>query len=267
MSAHPSAPPADAPGAGPRLLRAAVFAAVCVVLSALGHVLAACATVPWWSLLGGFLLVLAVAAPLAGRTRSLPFTVGALTMGQLALHTLFGVAQSQLVVSPSADDALIRTAAKLVCGAGGNSLSVADAQRIIVGAGIDPAAAVHAAHTGHGMAEPAGLLPGLPMVLGHLLAALAAGWLLRSGDLALLKLAALSSYDATAAVTEAAPVRALRAALVLVRALLAGLPGAPGTTGPRLVVAGSDDSPPKAAGAIQHTVIRRGPPARHVLAA
>lgn len=250
-----------------------MFAAVCVVLSALGHVLAACATVPWWSLLGGFLIVFAVAAPLAGRTRSLPFTAGALAVGQLALHILFGVAQRQPVVSPSADDALIRTAAKLVCGAGGSSLSVADAHRIIAGAGLDPATAVHAAHAGHRVVEPggsAGLLPGLPMVLGHLLAALATGWLLRRGELALLKLVALSAqgaHGATEVVAEAAPVRALRAALVLVRALLAGLPGAPGTTGPRPVVAGSDDSPPAVAEALQHTVIRRGPPARHALAA
>ena len=38
-----------------RVLRAAVFAAVCVVLAAAGHTLASCATVPLWTLGAGFL--------------------------------------------------------------------------------------------------------------------------------------------------------------------------------------------------------------------
>lgn len=45
-----SDPHATHAGAGLRLIRAAVFTAVCVVLSATGHALASCATVPWWSL-------------------------------------------------------------------------------------------------------------------------------------------------------------------------------------------------------------------------
>ncbi|MCX4511910.1 hypothetical protein OHA27_16700 [Streptomyces sp. NBC_01619] len=277
MSAQPSVASDDAPaGAGCRLLRAAVFAAVCVVLSALGHVLAACATVPWWTLLAGFLIVLAVAAPLAGRSRSLTAVVAALAGGQLVLHTLFGLGQRPLAVSPSADDALIRMAAKLVCGAGGNALSPADAHRIVAGAGIDPATAVqatHAGHAGHAAAPAAalgsaGLLPSVPMVLGHLLAALATGWLLRRGDLAMLRLAELSAqgaHDAGEAVAEAALVRALRAALVLVRELLAGLPGAPGAR-PRPVRTDRDHPAPPVAGALQHTVIRRGPPAHRALA-
>ncbi|MGW7362169.1 hypothetical protein ACWGI8_01790 [Streptomyces sp. NPDC054841] len=282
MSAQPSVAPADAPaGAGLRLLRAAVFTAVCVVLSALGHVLAACATVPWWTLLAGFLIVFAVTAPLAGRTRSLPAVVAFLAGGQLALHALFGLGQRHLTMSPSADDALIRMAAKLVCGAGGSALSAADAHRIVTGAGLDPATvaraghAAHAAHAGHAAADPAvavtsaGLLPSLPMLLGHLLAALATGWLLRRGDIALFRLAALSAqgaHGATEVVAEAGLVRALRAALVLVRALLAGLPGAPGA-GPHPFRTSLDAPPPPAAGALQHTVIRRGPPVPYSLAA
>ncbi|MEU6702392.1 hypothetical protein [Streptomyces wuyuanensis] len=276
MSAHPSVAPGDAPAAaGPRLLRAAVFAAVCVVLSALGHVLAACATVPWWTLLAGFLALFAVVAPFTGRARPLSAVVAALAVGQLGLHTLFGLGQRRLTVSPSADDALIRMAAKLVCGAGGNALSPADAHRIVAGAGIDPATAARAAHTGHGGAVPnaalesTGLLPSLPMVLGHLLAALVTGWLLRRGDLALLRLAELSSQGAQGAgeaVAEGACVRALRAALVLVRELLAGLPATP-DTGPGPVGADPRTSAPPVAAALQHTVIRRGPPAQRVLAA
>ncbi|MFE7775630.1 hypothetical protein ACFU5O_17345 [Streptomyces sp. NPDC057445] len=280
MSAHPPVEPSTAhAGAGLRLLRAAVFAAVCVVLSALGHVLASCAPIPWWTLLTGFLLVLAVSAPLAGRERSMPVIATALAGGQLALHTLFGLGQRQFAVAPTADDTLIRTAAKLLCGAGAASLSPADAHRVLVRAGIDPAGIGHgtgighgagAAHTGHVPAtaspEAAGLLPGAPMILGHLLAALAVGWLLRRGEVALFRLARLSAHGATE-IAEGALVRSLRAALVLVRVLLAGLPGTPGA-GPRTRTGAlTDDPPPPAAEALQHTVIRRGPPVPYALAA
>ncbi|MFD5459311.1 hypothetical protein ACFWIR_30450, partial [Streptomyces olivaceus] len=42
-------PPTARSGNDLRILRAAVFAAVCVVLAAAGHTLASCATVPLWS--------------------------------------------------------------------------------------------------------------------------------------------------------------------------------------------------------------------------
>ncbi|MEE1754291.1 hypothetical protein [Streptomyces sp. SP18CS02] len=256
-------------GAGLRLLRAAVFAAVCVVLSALGHVLAACATVPWWTLALGFLGILGATFPFTGRDRSLPVIATALTGGQLALHTLFGVGQHQrLAVGPQADDALIRMAAKLVCGAGASSLSPTDAHRIVTTAGLDPATATAHLHPAGGAAGSAGLWPSLPMVLGHLMAALVTGWLLRRGDLALTRLAALSAEGAAGVtgIAEAALVRSLRAALVLVRALVAGLPSLP-SAGPRPARDDQDFPPPAAAGALQHTVIRRGPPAVFLLAA
>ncbi|MBT2443507.1 hypothetical protein J7E93_26120, partial [Streptomyces sp. ISL-36] len=102
--------------------------------------------------------------------------------------------------------------------------------------------------------------PDLPMLLGHLLAALATGWLLRRGDLALGRLVRLSAHGATG-LAEAALVRSLRAALTLVRALLAGLPGVP-AAGPRRPPRTATDTPvPAGAEALQHTVIRRGPPA------
>jgi hypothetical protein len=100
------------------------------------------------------------------------------------------------------------------------------------------------------------LLPSVPMLLGHVLAALAAGWLLRRGDLALLRLMELSAHG----VAEGALVRSLRGALALVRVLRAGLPGAP-ETGPRLRRTALLAPPPLRAAALQHTVIRRGPPA------
>ncbi|MFF8511197.1 hypothetical protein ACF064_24210 [Streptomyces sp. NPDC015492] len=256
----------NAPALAPRLLRAAVFTAVCVVLSALGHAVAACAGIPLWTLLAGFLGVFGITVLFTGRERSLGFVVGALAGGQLGLHVLFGLGQLKLALSDQADDALVRMAARLVCGAGTSSLTSADATRIVREAGMDPAAAAHAgagAHLGHAAAAttPGGeLLPGLPMLLGHLLAALATGWLLRRGDLALVRLVELSEQGATE-LAECALVRSLRAALRLVRALLNGLAAAPGTGPRRTVRTRPDSSPPPVAEALKDTVIRRGPPA------
>ncbi|MFF6842811.1 hypothetical protein ACFY8X_29205 [Streptomyces tanashiensis] len=252
----------SAPALAPRLLRAAVFTAVCVVLSALGHALAACAGIALWTVVAGFLGVFGVTVLFTGRERSLGFVVGALAGGQLGLHVLFGIGQRQLTLSGQADDALVRMAARLVCGAGTASLEPADAARILTDAGVDPATAhSHTGHTAALAAAPSGeVLPGLPMLLGHLLAALATGWLLRRGDHALGRLVDLSEQGATE-LAECALVRSLRAALRLVRALLAGLPAAPRTGPRRTLRAPSDSSPPPVAEALQHTVIRRGPPA------
>ncbi|NEB71213.1 hypothetical protein G3I39_29720, partial [Streptomyces fulvissimus] len=212
-------------GAGLRLMRAAVFTAVCVVLSAAGHAFAAGTPVPAWTLVAGFLGILAVAAALAGRERSLPSIAGALAGGQVALHVLFaygshGSAQAVAASAPrgSGDNPLIRFAAGLVCGGGAGQLDAADAHRIVTTAGIDPstlsqghghlasagAATAAAPDGGPGLASAVAdggsglasavtdggsglasvyasvtaLLPALPMFLAHLLAALAAGWLL-----------------------------------------------------------------------------------------
>ncbi|MFF8916788.1 hypothetical protein ACF08M_26575 [Streptomyces sp. NPDC015032] len=259
-------------GAGLRLLRAAVFTAVCVVLSAAGHSLASCAAVPWWTLLAGFLGVFAVAAPLAGRERSLPSIATALAGGQLALHTLFGMSTHAAPTDTAAgDDTLIRFAASLVCGMGPAQLNAAEAHRIVTTAGIDPASVAARGHqhmasaAGSDPAGLTGLLPSLPMLLGHLLAAVATGWLLRRGEIALFRLARLSAHGAQQ-LAAGARLRALRAALALVNALRAGLPGAP-ATGPRTLRT-AVDAPALAAGdPLQHLVIRRGPPPAYALAA
>jgi hypothetical protein len=102
---------------------------------------------------------------------------------------------------------------------------------------------------------PMPVLPSLPMLLGHVLAAVAAGWVLRHGDLALLRLMRLSAQG----VTEAALVRSLRAALTLVRALRTGLPGAPEIARTPHTALLAPLAPRTTA--LQHTVVRRGPPA------
>ncbi|MEU7720391.1 hypothetical protein [Streptomyces tibetensis] len=248
-----------------RILRAAVFAAVCVVLAGAGHALASCDAIPLWTLGAGFLAAAAVAAPLAGRVRSLVGITALLAIGQTVLHTLFGLGQhGTAAVTPSAptgggDAALVQQAARFVCGTTAAAISPAQAHRILTDARIQPPAGVHthpAADTVSG--SSASLWPSLPMLLGHLLAALAAGWLLRHGDLALLRLSELSALSAQG-VAEGALMRSLRAALALVRALRAGLPGAP-EAGPRPALTTRTAPLMPRITALQHTVIRRGPP-------
>ncbi|MEU3981488.1 hypothetical protein AB0F77_15495 [Streptomyces sp. NPDC026672] len=301
-------------GAGLRVLRAAVFAAVCVVLAAAGHTLASCVSVPLWTLGAGFLGTLVLVVPLAGRARSLPGIATVLALGQTALHTLFGLGQhgamaaasgsmpmgstgsmgsmgsmgsagsmasmpSMAAVLPSAvlpsgspasvsglsDAALVERAARLVCGTGAAAISPAHAYRLLTDArlidasGTDMGGMHHTTATGGSWTQ---LLPSLPMLLAHVLAAVAAGWVLRHGDLALLRLIELSAHG----VAETALVRSLRAAFTLVRALCGGLPAAPeALRGPRRT---ADDGPPAPhTTALQHTVIRRGPPAAAFLLA
>ncbi|MER0426034.1 hypothetical protein [Streptomyces microflavus] len=299
-------------GAGLRLMRAAVFTAVCVVLSAAGHAFAAGTPVPAWTLVAGFLGILAVAAALAGRERSLPSIAGALAGGQVALHVLFaygshGSAQAVAASAPrgSGDNPLIRFAAGLVCGGGAGQLDAADAHRIVTTAGIDPstlsqghghlasagAATAAAPDGGPGLAPAVAdggsglasavtdggsglasvyasvtaLLPALPMFLAHLLAALAAGWLLRRGEAALFRLARLSAHGAQE-LAAGARLRSLRAALALVRALRAGVREQL-VCGPRALRTADDEPAPATGDPLQHLVVRRGPPAPYALAA
>ncbi|MGI5426996.1 hypothetical protein [Streptomyces sp. CA-179760] len=244
-----------------RILRAAVFAAVCVVLAGAGHVLASCEGIPLWTLGAGFLGVAAVAAPLAGRVRSLSGIAALLAVGQMVLHTLFGLGQhgtaaatTSSVPAGASDAALVQQAARLLCGTTVAAISPAQAHKILTDARLQPTGDAHT----HIVADaaPASLWPSLSMLLGHVLAAIAAGWLLRHGDLALLRLTELSAQG----VTEGAPMRSLRAAFALVRALRAGLPGAPEARPcPAHAVRSVPEMP--CTTALQHTVIRRGPPA------
>ncbi|MFF0075175.1 hypothetical protein [Streptomyces sp. NPDC005494] len=260
-------------GAGMRLLRTAVFTAVCVVLAAAGHGIAGGSGVSGWTLLAGFLGVFAVSAALAGRERTLLSITAALAAGQIALHVLFGAWRHTAdTTAASGDDSLIRFAAGLVCGAGPAQLSAGEAHRIVTTAGIDPTTVAQGhTHLAAGAADPGALatvtacLPSLPMFLGHLLAALATGWLLRRGEIALFRLAELSAQGGRQ-LAAGARLRALRAAMALVRVLRAGLPGRP-TTGPRRPREVVDAPTPASGDPLLHMVIRRGPPPVYVQAA
>ncbi|MGW1001299.1 hypothetical protein [Streptomyces sp. NPDC002520] len=282
------------PGPEVRILRAAVFAAVCVVLAAAGHTLASCARVPLWTLGAGFLGCLLLVVPLAGRARSLPGIAALLALGQTVLHILFGLGQHGAAMAsgmpagptgsnagmagmggmggsadgPLGNAALVERAARLLCGSSPSALTPGHAYRLLLDARLIDASGRAAGgapvihHTGDATGSSAALLPSLPMLLGHVLAALAAGWLLRRGDLALLRLIELSVHG----VAEGALVRSLRAALTLAHALCAGLLPAPGPD-PRAPRPDRDEAPAPHTTALQHTVIRRGPPAAGLLLA
>jgi len=295
-------------GADLRLLRTAVFTAVCVTLSAAGHSLTGGGRIPFWSLGVACAVVFVIAAPLAGRERSLPGIAALLAVGQIALHTLFscgGTTSATAASAPSAHagahggggEELRTLAARLLCGEqSAGSISEARARRVISDAGLDAGQlgghaggsgqghlAHHAAqHTsqhsaaGHGAGhEAAGaamsaadtpleclrsaadaalsLLDG-PMLLAHLLAALAVGWLLRRGEAALWHLVRLSARSARSAATH---VRALGTALVYVRALRSKpLPQLPAGICFEHV---REQRPPRSV-LLYHSVHRRGPP-------
>ncbi|MFC9235844.1 hypothetical protein ACFTZK_05185 [Streptomyces decoyicus] len=262
-----------------RLLRAAVFTAVCVALSAGGHIAASCTAVPVWTLGVAAAAVFAVAAPMAGRERSLPEIATGLAVGQLALHALFtwgqlpmsaiarGGAGSTGGTGGLSDRAAIALARHVACGLGSGPADGAEARRILAAGGFDTA-------SGAGMTAPAGtgtaggtaadpamahaLLPSLPMVLGHLLAALAVGWLLRRGEAALWRLVRLSAPAAYEMAVQAL-VGAVRGALALIRALLTGLKAAHDEA-LRAPVSYGDDKPGPKNLALHHSVVRRGPP-------
>ncbi|MFC7218001.1 hypothetical protein ACFQLX_07450 [Streptomyces polyrhachis] len=257
-------PPVRRSGADLRLLRAAVFTAVCVALSAGGHVLASAGSVPLWTLGAAALPVLAVAFAAAGRERSLPAIGSLLAVGQLGLHGLFVAGQHSVAGQhEGSTSGAMALARRLLCGDGRATLTEGRARRLVLDAGIDPdrlapvADAVrHAGHAGHGALDTTGALSAVyapSMLIGHLLAALAAGWLLRRGEAALFRLTGLAAGAG-------APARALRSALRLATALRSGLRYAGGvrrTSRPVRTAA-----PPRDPSVVlAHSVHRRGPPA------
>ncbi|MEV0123158.1 hypothetical protein AB0I16_16725 [Streptomyces sp. NPDC050703] len=97
-----------------RLARAAVFAAVCVVATALGHALMSGAPLPWWAVGYAFAATSAAAYWLTGRERGAAAVTGATVAAQLGLHELFGLAQRVSAPAPGA----VRTSASTATGGG-----------------------------------------------------------------------------------------------------------------------------------------------------
>lgn len=94
--------------------RAAVFAAVSVLLASLGHVLMSGTPVPAWSAAAALAAVFGLARPLGARERG-PLLVTGLTVGvQAALHTLFALGQAAAGSGTSAGGGLADQWARLL---------------------------------------------------------------------------------------------------------------------------------------------------------
>lgn len=81
-----------------RSLRAAVFAALCVLLAAGGHTLATGMAPPLWAQAAGFVPVFTAGWLLGGRERSLGAIGGATLTSQGGLHVVFGAARPNTVM-------------------------------------------------------------------------------------------------------------------------------------------------------------------------
>lgn len=189
-----------------KTVRAAVFAVVCVLLAALGHVVMSGVPVPLPTLLGALAATAAVAWCFAGRERG-PVAVGLLTVGtQAALHTAFSCGQALDSGGGSRPSPAQRWADALLCGPERASLSGREAARMVRGAGLSghlrdaaPAMAEHG-HLGGRMADHMGRMPHAMahdamhgsttgMVAAHLLVAVLSAWWLWGGERAAFRLA------------------------------------------------------------------------------
>ncbi|MGY0056832.1 hypothetical protein ACWY4P_09735 [Streptomyces sp. LZ34] len=164
-----------------RALRAAVFAAVCVLLAALGHALMSGAAVPWWVIGAAVPVTGGAAWCLTGRERG-PLAVVAATVGaQTALHAAFMLAQGAMAGAST--------------GTGTAAPSGTAPMRMPMSSPMPMSTPEHAHHMAHAHdAMASAPLPGgqgygaLGMWSAHLLAALLCGMWLSGGEQAAFRL-------------------------------------------------------------------------------
>ncbi|MEV7083111.1 hypothetical protein AB0N88_31945 [Streptomyces sp. NPDC093516] len=157
-------------GWGVRAMRAAVFAAVCVVLAALGHVMMSGDHVPVPVLLAGWAVTGAAGWCLAGRERGLGLVVAVAVVVQTALHSAFSLAPGTAAPAPAAP--------------GTSSL---DSLPATMPASMSMPLHTGMGHAGH-MEHAAGGDSSLGMLAAHLLAALLCGLWLGHGERAVFRL-------------------------------------------------------------------------------
>ncbi|MER6046471.1 hypothetical protein ABT168_03155 [Streptomyces sp. NPDC001793] len=251
-----------------RYVRAAVFAAVCVVLSAAGHAVMSGPAIPGWALAAASVAVFVCAGLAAGRERSLPVIAGGVLACQGGLHAFFSWAQGTAAPAQAPGKAA-SWADLLLCGDPGPSGSPPferSMRQVVRTAGLDwdsPPAhrhaggmtrggsttdAMHAMNAAHSM--PGMHHSGIGMLAAHLLAALVCGWWLHRGERALFALLAALA---------AAADRSLHRLPHLLRLLLVGATVPVAHPGPRRVRRPTTAGQPHLT-VVRHTVIRRGPP-------
>ncbi|MGW3988070.1 hypothetical protein [Streptomyces sp. NPDC004830] len=214
-----------------RTVRAAVFAAVCVVLAALGHVMMSGDHVPPWVLAAGWAATGAAGWSLAGRERGPGVVVVVAVAVQTALHSAFSLAPQGA-----------REAAGGAHPAGAHPMPMG--MHMNMGAGPDTGAGASGMRHGAGAAGHAAHGPGddssLGMLAAHLLAALLCGLWLAHGERAVFRL-----------------LRALGARLAAPLRLLFARPAPPPP--PARVRRRSGDRRPRLL-LLVHAITSRGPP-------
>ncbi|MBP2586124.1 hypothetical protein J3A78_006602 [Streptomyces sp. PvR006] len=203
------------PGRCSRGVRAAMFAAVCVLLAATGHILMSGQGVPAWTLAVAFAATVSAAWFLAGRERGLLAVTAASVVVQSALHTAFSWSQTTAVPTATAPKATpIPVAMSMPTSMSidtpmPTSTSTSTSLSMSLSMGDAHAAHAHMAHAamghgamGHGdMAASAGMLSQAPaghdmtdvssslgMLSAHLLAALLSGLWMAFGEQAAFRL-------------------------------------------------------------------------------
>ncbi|GHG82689.1 hypothetical protein [Streptomyces griseocarneus] len=175
-------------GQGTRTLRAGVFAAVCVLLAALGHAVMSGTTVPWWAIAVALTGTGSCAWFLAGRERG-PLLITLATVGaQTGLHSFFSLAQNVVRNAASLSSGpLPQVAGDATCG----GIPPADLG-MDVGAGAGMAAAPmamdHTMSMGMGMGGMHAGHGALGMWSAHVLVALVCGLWLAGGEQAAFRL-------------------------------------------------------------------------------
>ncbi|WP_221333919.1 MULTISPECIES: hypothetical protein [Streptomyces] len=222
-----------AAGWGVRTVRAAVFAAVCVVLAALGHVLMSGRDVAAWALAAGLAATGGAGWCLTGRERGPALIVPLVVAAQTALHSAFSLAQSASA-SPAPLFSRPRGMPSDMSGMDMQSMSMSMPRDA-----MDMAHMAHMGNMGHSMGS--GGWPVSGMTAAHLLAACLTGLWLAYGEQAAFRILR------TVAGWLAAPLR-----------LLLAVPVATGRPDHRPRRPRSDRAPSLAL--LIHAITSRGPP-------
>ncbi|WP_393098831.1 hypothetical protein [Streptomyces sp. LN325] len=160
-----------------RTVRAAVFAAVCVLLAALGHVMMSGGELPPWVLGASVVVIGGTGWGLAGRERGLPLIVTAVMATQAALHSVFSLAQASASAAPPTSTP------------GMGSMSAGAMSTGAMSMGAMPMGPAHMDSMNAGvmgtmdhMGDGAGGASSLGMLAAHLVAALLCGLWLAHGE-------------------------------------------------------------------------------------
>lgn len=155
-----------------RALRAAVFAVVCVLLAALGHVMMSGGEAPAWALAAGVLATGAVGWCLTGRERGMPAIVAAVVAAQALLHEGFSFARPAAGAFVPADSMNMGDAHSMSMG-------------LMRGGSMGMAHMDHLDQVGRSLA---GASPSPGMLVAHLAAALLCGLWLAYGEQAVYRI-------------------------------------------------------------------------------